>query len=134
MAIITNQTTNQKEIKMQECLRKNDDRLLSKLYDNEWAVIFRLILKWVRNAEAAENLLQDVFVKAWRSRDLYNSEKGKVFTWMYNISRNVCIDHLRSKAYKKSRVSILSDDVTAMQRPGRNEMMMPDTIGLRKLV
>jgi RNA polymerase sigma-70 factor (ECF subfamily) len=134
MATITNQPADQREEEMKECLLHNDQRQFSKLYDNYSAALFGLILKWVRDMEAAENLLQDAFVKAWRSRELYDAEKGKIFTWLYNITRNICIDHLRSKAYKKSRMSVLSNDIAGLITSGNNDCLIPDTIGLRKLV
>ena len=135
MATITNQPTDHRENEMKECLLNNDQRLFSKLYDNYSAALFSLILKWVKDTEAAENLLQDVFIKAWRSRDLYDSSKGKIFTWLYNITRNICIDYLRSKAYKKSKVSVLSDNISGLFPAAANsDSMTPDTIGLRKLV
>lgn len=134
MTTQTNQQTDHRENEMKECLLGNSDRHFSKLYDNYSAALFSLILKWISDIEAAENLLQDVFIKAWRSRDLYDASKGKIFTWMYNITRNICIDHLRSKAYKKSKVSVLSDDISGLMPGFSNSSMSPDTIGLRKLV
>lgn len=119
---------------MKQCLLGNDDRNFSRLYDNYSAALFSLILKWIKDKEAAENLLQDVFVKAWRSRELYDATKGKIFTWLYNITRNICIDHLRSKAYKKTKLSVLSDNISGLILAGNNDSMIPDTIGLRKLV
>jgi RNA polymerase sigma factor (sigma-70 family) len=134
MSTITNQPTDNRETEMKECLLAHSDRDFSKLYDNYSAALFSLILKWISDMEAAENLLQDVFVKAWRSRELYDASKGKIFTWLYNITRNICIDHLRSKAYKKSKVSVLSEDISGLMPGFCNNSMSPDTIGLRKLV
>ena len=116
------------------CLQSDDQRDLKKFYDRFSAAVFGLILKWVNDYGAAENLLQDVFVKAWRSRGLYDASKGRIFTWLYNITRHMCIDYLRSKAYKKSKASVLSDNLQ-MLLPGRNtDTVLTDTIGLRKLV
>lgn len=133
MATITNQPPEQKEIDLIHCLQNGDQRHFSTLYDYYSAALFGLILKWTRDAEVAENLLQDVFVKAWRSRELYDASKGKIFTWLYNIARHICIDYLRSKAYKKTKVSLLSDDISVLL-PALGNHMAPDTIGLRKLV
>ncbi|HLG40043.1 MAG TPA: RNA polymerase sigma factor [Chitinophagaceae bacterium] len=134
MATITNQQTDHHETKMKECLLGNDQRLFSKLYDHYSSALFSLILKWIKDTETAQNLLQDVFVKAWRSKELYDSSKGKIFTWLYNIARHICIDHLRSKAYKKSKQSVFSDDISVIIPAGNTDNMSPDTIGLRKLV
>jgi RNA polymerase sigma-70 factor (ECF subfamily) len=132
MSASTNQQPELKEIEMTECLLGKTDRDFSKLYDNFSPVLFGLITKWVKDREAAENLLQDVFIKAWRSREQYDAAKGKVFTWLYNITRHLCIDYLRSKAYKKYKASLLSEDISLLL-PGSGNPA-PDTIGLRKLV
>ena len=134
MTTITNQPTDHKETDMKECLLGNDDRQFSKLYDNYSGALFGLIINWVKDKGVAENLLQDVFVKAWRSRGLYDAAKGKVFTWLYNIARHICIDYLRSKAHKKSKASLLSEDITLLVPGGNSGNITPDTIGLRKLV
>lgn len=123
----------QKENEMLQCLQ-GCERNFSKLYDNYSAALFGLIISWIQDRETAQNLLQDVFVKAWRSRDLYDAAKGKIFTWLYNITRHICIDHLRSKAYKKSKACLLSDNVPVLLPGCNTNGHEPDTIGLRKLV
>lgn len=135
MSTITNQTLpHQKENELLQCLQSNDQRQFSKLYDSYSNALFGLISKWIGDAEIAENLLQDVFVKVWRNSTQYDASKGRLFTWMYNIARNVCIDHLRSKAHKQNKASVLSDDVPVLLPSGNNNSFLPDTIDLRKLV
>jgi RNA polymerase sigma factor (sigma-70 family) len=137
--IMTTTTNNQlssyeDESEILHCLQSGDQRDFTKLYDRFSAAVFGLILKWVNDYGTAENLLQDVFIKAWRSRELYDPSKGRIFTWLYNITRHLCIDYLRSKAYKKSKVSVLSDNLHLVL-PGKNtDTVVTDTIGLRKLV
>lgn len=135
MTTITNQTsTDQTEIEMLQCLM-GGQREFSKLYDRYSAAVYSLILKWIKDTETAQNLLQDVFMKAWRSRERYNAEKGRLFTWFYHIARHICIDYMRSKAYKKMRASVMSDDVPLLIPEGFVTMNKnPDAIGLRNLV
>ena len=115
-------------------LQSDEQRHFSKFYDRFSAALFGLILGWIKDAEVAENLLQDVFVKAWRGRELYDPSKGRLYTWLYNIARNTCIDFLYSKTFKKTKVSLLSDDVAMLVPSLKNGGLTPDTIGLRKLV
>jgi RNA polymerase sigma-70 factor (ECF subfamily) len=115
-------------------LQGDDERQFSKLYDRFSAAVFGLILKWMQDEGTAENLLQDVFVKAWRCRHLYDASKGRLFTWLHNIARNICIDHMRSKAYKKSKSSLLSDNLSELVTARNTENFLPDTIGLRNLI
>jgi RNA polymerase sigma-70 factor, ECF subfamily len=52
----------------------------------------------------AEDILQEVFIKIWQHIDKYDSSKGTLFTWMINITRNLCRDYLRSKHYRTQMV------------------------------
>ena len=111
-----------------------DQRDFSKFYHIYSASIHCLIEKWIKDTGVAENLLQDVFLKAWRSRHHYDKAKGSIFTWLYNITRNVCIDHLRSKSHRYSKASIFSDNIPLLPEALTTVNKNPDAIGLRKVL
>jgi RNA polymerase sigma-70 factor, ECF subfamily len=69
------------------------------LYNNYSAALFGICVKFVRCKTTAEDILQDVFVKIWKHIHTYDALKGTLFTWMLNITRNTCIDYLRSKQH-----------------------------------
>jgi RNA polymerase sigma-70 factor (ECF subfamily) len=50
---------------------------------------------------SAEDLLQDAFLKVWRSAESYRSERGSVRTWILSIVHNRAIDQLRSLASRR---------------------------------
>lgn len=70
------------------------------LYDRYSAAVYGIICKIVKNEPAGEELLQDVFVKVWKNIEQFDESKGSLFTWMLNITRNTCIDYLRSRNHK----------------------------------
>jgi RNA polymerase sigma-70 factor, ECF subfamily len=81
-----------------------------------------------------EDILQEAFVKIWNNFDQYDSTKGRLFTWMINITRNLTIDTLRSKAYKKQQ-KIFSDEYVVSGNQDKNFTTSSyDTIGLREQV
>jgi RNA polymerase sigma-70 factor (ECF subfamily) len=123
------------EDEMLYCLQSNDQRDFSKLYDHFSAALSGILQRWVKDTETAENLLQDVFVKAWCNRDKYEAGKGRIFTWLYRITRNTCIDYFRSRPFRDSRVSVLGDDLSEIiTLSTAKDEIIPDAIGLRKLV
>ena len=122
------------EDELLKCLQENGQRFFSKLYERFSPALFGIIQGWIKDREVAENLLQDVFIKAWRYKSSYDQAKGRLFTWLYRIARHSCIDHLRSKACKKTRVSVFSDDISRLALRVTTDNVQPDTIGLRKLV
>jgi RNA polymerase sigma-70 factor (ECF subfamily) len=82
-------------------LQAKNRQAFSILYDNYSAALLGIICRMIPNKNIAEELLQDVFVKVWKNVDTYETGKGTLFTWMLNIARNTCIDHLRSKQHKQ---------------------------------
>lgn len=61
--------------------------------------IYNFILRLVRAAPAAEDLVQDVFVKIVQNAVDFKHE-ARFATWAYTIARNLCIDHLRKMALR----------------------------------
>ena len=80
----------------------------------------------------ANDVLQEVFIKIFRQIDQYDSTKGRLFTWMINISRNAGIDTLRSKSYNTQKQNReLTEHVYIAAGVTNTET---DKIGLRKIV
>ena len=91
-------------------LSKKDSRAYTLLYDMYSKSLFAVINNLVKDREEAEDVLQEVFVKIWKNIDTYNQSKGRLYTWMLNISRNTAIDKLRSKGFNNSQKNLSSDN------------------------
>jgi RNA polymerase sigma-70 factor (ECF subfamily) len=68
------------------------------LYDHQYRSAYALARRVTGNAQDAEDLVQDVFLKLWRSVVSYRAQRGSVRTWMLSVVRNQGIDRLRSQA------------------------------------
>lgn len=84
-------------------LKNRDITAIQALYDMYSGALFGVISRIIQPTESAEDILQEVFIKIWNSAESYDSSKGRLFTWMINIARNLSIDNLRSKDFKNSR-------------------------------
>lgn len=84
-----------------QLLKTGDESAFSYLYDHYSGALFGVIFKIIGDQPLAEDILQEAFVKIWNNFSSYDSSKGRLFTWMLNITRNLTIDTLRSKSYKK---------------------------------
>ncbi len=104
------------------------------LYQAYSAVLYGHILKVVRDEETAQDVLQDAFVKIWNHIGQYDAGKGRIYTWMLNISRNAAIDKLRSKGeIMRGKIRNNGADVDHMPLNRKTEQRT-DTIGLDKMV
>ena len=102
------------------------------LYSNYSGALYGVILAILQDKELASDVLQEVFIKIWRQIEQYDSEKGRLFTWMVNISRNASIDTLRSKGYHTQKQNReLTENVYSAAGSTSTET---DKIGLRKLI
>ncbi len=115
-------------------LQKQDQSAFSYLYDNYAAALNGTIYRMVEDIQLSEDILQEAFIKIWNNFKSYDSSKGRLFTWMVNITRNLTIDTLRSKGYKKQQ-KISQDENSVSTYQDRNLTTDRfDSIGLRKQV
>lgn len=113
-------------------LKVQDQNAFSYLYDNYAAALNGIIMRMVEDNQLAEDILQEAFVKIWNNFKQYDNTKGRLFTWMINITRNLTIDTLRSKGYKKQK-KISNDENFVSEFGDRNYSADKfDTIGLRQ--
>jgi len=104
------------------------------LYDMYSASLFGVIVRIVNDEAIAEDILQDTFVKIWNSFSSYSTEKGRLFTWMVNIARNLAIDKIRSKDFKnQTKNQELENNVTFIDEQ-RNTVYKPELLGVKDLV
>lgn len=112
-------------------LQQQERSAFSYLYDNYSGALFGLIFKMVNDKELAEDILQEAFVKIWNNFSNYDSAKGRLFTWMINLTRNLTIDTLRSKGYKKQS-KIYTDENSVNNLGDATHADKFDAMGIRK--
>ena len=78
-------------------IRAGDQPAMSELYDRYAKVVHAVALRILQNAQAAEDLLQDVFLQLWRNPDAFDASRGSMAAWLAVISRNRAIDRLRQR-------------------------------------
>ena len=95
------------EIALLRRVAQGDRRGFEELYDRFSGVLFSTAYRVLNNQEAAEDVLQDVFIQIWEKAPLYDPTRGKPMTWAVTLTRNKAIDRLRSTV----RRNRLQDDV-----------------------
>lgn len=122
--------TRKSEEELVGMLRDGDQSVMEYLYDHYSGALYGVCLKVVNDETAAQDVLQDAFIKIWKRGGQYDPSKGKLFTWMLNVVRNTAIDYLRSKAVKYEIHG--NEKVSHLIETNSSEEMSVDAIGLRK--
>lgn len=115
-------------------LRNREKIAVEALYDMYSSSLYGVIVRIIIDTDTAEDVLQDTFVKIWHSFSSYSAEKGRLFTWMVNIARNLAIDKIRSKDFKNhNKNQELENNVTFIDEQ-RNTVYNPELLGIKDLV
>jgi RNA polymerase sigma factor (sigma-70 family) len=96
--------------------------------------LYGVVSRIIKKEAVAEEVLQDAFLKIWDKIDTYDSSKGRLFTWMLNLTRNLAIDKTRSKEIsRESKTSGIENLVSTIDN---NEFTMQDvdSIGVKEIL
>jgi RNA polymerase sigma factor (sigma-70 family) len=116
-----------------ERLRARDEAAMTEFYDRYAAALYGVIFRIVKAEDEAEDVLQEAMVKIWHAFASYDAGKGRLFTWVVNICRNLAIDKIRSRQHRVgSRTTGLDDSLTA-QRQAAPATFRPEHIGLQEI-
>ena len=83
-----------------ERIRDREPDSLADLYDGFAGAMFSLAIEILADRWEAEEVVQDVFAQIWKKPESYSPEKGKFSSWLLVITRNRCIDRIRSRKRK----------------------------------
>ena len=106
--------------------KQGDPTAFEELYRAHSARLYSLLLRMVGGAEDAEDLLQDVFLQAHRKLDSFRGDSS-LGTWLYRLAVNQCLDYLRGRQSKMTRVTESFED-EAVQEPASPAPVVPAAI------
>lgn len=73
-----------------------DEKAFEVLVEKYLKPLYNFIFRLVRDKEAANDIIQDVFVKVWKNLSSYESQK-KFSTWIFAVAKNAAFDFLKKK-------------------------------------
>jgi RNA polymerase sigma-70 factor, ECF subfamily len=78
-------------------IRSGDEQAMEQLYGRYSSIIYSVALRVLGDTGAAEDILQDIFMKLWRNPDIFDASRGTLGGWLAVITRNRAIDFLRKR-------------------------------------
>lgn len=106
--------------------RAGDANAFEELYRQHARRLFGLVVRMIGSAADAEDLLQEVFLQAHRKLAGFRGDSA-LGTWLYRLTMNQCLDHLRGRQAKISRATASIDDDEVLE-PAAHEPVVPAAI------
>jgi RNA polymerase sigma-70 factor (ECF subfamily) len=98
------------QIAIIQLAQEGNKEALRLLFEENKQRIFSLAYQYVKNAEDAEDILQETFIKAYNSLDKFDYRNGTSFSpWLYRIGINCSIDYLRRHKKGKEKYRGMDD-------------------------
>ena len=85
----------------------NEQQAIAELYDRFVSLVFRMAYQALPTRPEAEDAVQEVFVRLWKTSDRYDGTRSALVTWVMLITRRHIVDRLRRT---RSRISTVSMD------------------------
>jgi RNA polymerase sigma-70 factor (ECF subfamily) len=98
--------------------------VLGELYDRHGRVVHSLIVRITGDRETAEDILQEVFFRAWQHAGAFDETRGTVRSWLYGIAHNLSLNELRRRQRRPQEhqragsASAENDDLAQCVDPG----------------
>ncbi len=100
-----------------------DQAAFGEFYELTSAHLYGVAVRILRDAPAAEEILQEAYVSVWHHAGSYESAKSQPLTWLTTIVRNRCLDQLRRREI--DTVTLIADDDDAPAYDPPSETMTP---------
>ena len=90
-------------------IARGDREAFARFYDLHAGLVHTLALRMLRERGEAEEVVQDVFLQAWRQAGTYSRDRGTPEAWLITMARSRGIDKLRSRRRRGEMVRPAED-------------------------
>jgi RNA polymerase sigma-70 factor, ECF subfamily len=82
-------------------LQAGDHDALARLYDAYASIVGALAQRILRDPGEAEEIVQEVFVQAWRQADRFDRSRGTLAAWLVTMARSRALDRVRRRTVRQ---------------------------------
>jgi RNA polymerase sigma-70 factor, ECF subfamily len=110
-------------------LKSREAGSMRELYDRYGRLVYSLVLRTVRNSAAAEDLVQETFLRVWNRMPGFDQERGALGPWVLAVARNRAIDYLHAADGKRQAGALEMD---RLEHPGQFCSFKDDALSLNR--
>ena len=92
----------QEELDLVQRARQGEQEAFAQLYESHFDKIFRYVVLKIRNQAEAEDMAQQVFIKAYESIGSYQSQGVPFTAWLFRIAHNQMVDYVRKQSKRQT--------------------------------
>jgi len=106
-----------------------DDRM-QMIYESHSGVLLRTLLNWTYGDwQAAEDLMQETMVRAWRNIGTLNLDPQTVRPWLFTVARRIAVDRFRARVVRPHEAG--PDSLEHVTQPGEPFEQLLDRVTIR---
>jgi RNA polymerase sigma-70 factor, ECF subfamily len=100
-----------------------DEALIRALYADHGRALLAYVQRLTGDRAAAEDVVQETLVRAWRKSDAMTNGRGSVRGWLFTVARNIVIDQVRARAARPQEVADTGTDAPAAERDPADQVV-----------
>lgn len=111
------------DLSLMQRVAANDERAVEELYDRFASLVYRMAYQAMPTRAEAEDAVQEIFVRLWKTADRYDPKRAALVTWVMLISRRHLVDKLRRT---RARIKAGSLDEAQPAGPADHKPVLSD--------
>lgn len=96
------------DFELMQSIASNNEAAVGELYDRFGSLVFRMAYQSMPTRAEAEDAVQEIFVRLWKTADRYDPRKAALVTWVMLLTRRHLVDKLRRKR-ARIKTAVLDD-------------------------
>lgn len=99
---MANDTLNSELLQILLAMAEGEKAAMHRLYVRTSRELYSLCFSFIQNREASEDVVHEVYLKAWNRAASYDQTKGTPMAWLTRIARNSAIDWIRAQKRRQT--------------------------------
>jgi RNA polymerase sigma factor (sigma-70 family) len=109
------------DVELYQQVQQGDKQALEALYDRYEKLLYSFSYRVTGQKELSEEVVQEVFIKLWTKKGIYDKSKGKFSSWLLTVARNTSIDMIRKR--KESTYTMEERDSIHSNTPSTEDLV-----------